>query len=214
LKDFIMDDFATWPEKLAQVEGQLVGRERRVSTAELVSLLGAAPAPDVWNELKKLMNALGWQGPKAMRGKGGLLVRGYCRPVVQEPEPGPEAEIAKLPAELTLPDHNMPEELARRLENATALGLQKLEDILKIPTDHLNGNVLRAQTAAAATAIQAQLRADENRLKTKREGDVMERLLKLINNEKKALRAAKRQRTLLAAKKIQEVAPLLEGGLE
>jgi hypothetical protein len=212
-----MDDFTDWPEKLAGVEGQLAGREWRVSTADLASLLGAAPAPDVWNAIKKCMHALGWQGPKTMRGKGGLLVRGYCRPAVhEEPEPGPEqSETIKPSAELPLPDRSMPEELANRLERATALGLDKLEDILKIPTDHSNGNLLRAQTSAAATAIQAQLRADENQLKIKREGDVLERLLKIIDGERKALRASRRQRTLLAAKKIQEVKPLeLEGGLD
>ena len=51
------------------------------------------------------------------------------------------------------------------LERVTRLGLQKLEQILRIPTDRGDGNLLRAQTAAAGLAVNAQLRADETRMK-------------------------------------------------
>jgi len=51
------------------------------------------------------------------------------------------------------------------LERVTRLGLQKLEQILRIPTDRGDGNLLRAQTAAAGLAVNAQLRADEIRMK-------------------------------------------------
>jgi hypothetical protein len=47
----------------------------------------------------------------------------------------------------------------------TWLGLQELEQILRMPTDPSDGNLLRAQTAAAGLAVNAQLRADEAMLK-------------------------------------------------
>ena len=55
--------------------------------------------------------------------------------------------------------------LAIKLEAVTRLGLQKLDHILRLPTDPGNGNILRAQTTAAATAVNAQLRADETKMK-------------------------------------------------
>ena len=57
------------------------------------------------------------------------------------------------------------ETLAQELEGVTRLGLQKIGQILRLPTDPHNGNVLRAQTTAAATAVNAQLRADETKMK-------------------------------------------------
>ena len=61
------------------------------------------------------------------------------------------------------------------------MGLEKLEQVLRIPTNHADGNLLRAQTTAAGIA---QLRADETRLRVKVQGDVLERLLKAIEREK------------------------------
>src|SRR5262245_16993757 len=43
------------------------------------------------------------------------------------------------------------ETLAHELEGVTRLGLQKIGQILRLPTDPHNGNVLRAQIGAAAT---------------------------------------------------------------
>ena len=48
---------------------------------------------------------------------------------------------------------------------------------------------MRSQVTAALGAVNAQLRADEQRLKTKVEGDVLGRLLKLMAEEKKRLRS-------------------------
>jgi hypothetical protein len=61
--------------------------------------------------------------------------------------------------------------------------LQKLEQILRIPTDRRDGNLLRAQTAAAGLAVNAQLRA-ETRMKQVGRRDVLERLLAMIAEEK------------------------------
>ena len=76
------------------------------------------------------------------------------------------------------------ETLAPELERVTWLGLQKLEQILRIPTDRGDGNLLRAQTAAAGLAVNAQLRADETRMKQVRRGDALERIIALVAEEK------------------------------
>ena len=79
------------------------------------------------------------------------------------------------------------ETLAPELERVTRLGLQKLEQILRIPTDQGDGNLLRAQTAAAGLAVNAQLRADETRMKQVGRRDALERLLAMIAEEKAKL---------------------------
>lgn len=43
--------------------------------------------------------------------------------------------------------------------------------------------MLRAQTAAAGIAVNAQLRADETKMKQLQRGDVLERLLKIMHRE-------------------------------
>jgi hypothetical protein len=47
--------------------------------------------------------------------------------------------------------------------------------------------LVRSQVTAAIGAINAQLRADEQRLRRKPQGDVLARLLKLVEEEKKKL---------------------------
>ena len=68
----------------------------------------------------------------------------------------------------------------------TRLGLQKLEQILRIPTDRGDGNLLRAQTAAAGLAVNAQLRADETRMKQVRRTDIMERIIAMLRRKKRS----------------------------
>jgi hypothetical protein len=77
--------------------------------------------------------------------------------------------------------------LAIELEAVTRLGLQKLDHILRLPTDPGNGNILRAQTTAAATAVNAQLRADETKMKQAQKGDVIARLLEIMEVEQAKL---------------------------
>src|SRR5215471_16838939 len=79
------------------------------------------------------------------------------------------------------------ETLAPELERVTRLGLQKLEQILRIPTDRGDGNLLRAQTAAAGLAVNAQLRADQARMKQVRRRDVMERIKVMMAEEETKL---------------------------
>ena len=77
--------------------------------------------------------------------------------------------------------------LAVELEAVTRLGLQKLDHILRLPTDPGNGNILRAQTTAAATAVNAQLRADETKMKQVQRADVIADLLKIMEIEQAKL---------------------------
>ena len=77
--------------------------------------------------------------------------------------------------------------LATELQSVTQLGLQKIGQILRLPTDPHNGNVLRAQTMAAATAVNAQLRADETKMKVQQREDVLQELIKRMKEEKAKL---------------------------
>jgi hypothetical protein len=70
-----------------------------------------------------------------------------------------------------------------------------MTQILKIPSDRGDGNLLRAQTAAAGIAVNAQLRADEAKLKEVRRGDLMERLIVMMAEEKAKLERLKRGET-------------------
>ena len=112
---------------------------------------------------------------------GKKTLKGYWRyptvglPVIVQEEP--VVEVATTDRETLAPE----------LERVTRLGLQKLEQILRIPTDRGDGNLLRAQTAAAGLAVNAQLRADETRMKQVGRRDVLERLLAMIAEEKAKL---------------------------
>ena len=55
---------------------------------------------------------------------------------------------------------NMADELAL----VAQLRLKNLREILSAPAEYADGPLLRAKNAAAQTALNAQLRADENRL--------------------------------------------------
>jgi hypothetical protein len=74
--------------------------------------------------------------------------------------------------------------LAIELEAVTRLGLLKLDHILRLPTDPGNGNILRAQTTAAATAVNAQLRADETKMRQVQKGDMIARLREIMEVER------------------------------
>jgi hypothetical protein len=84
------------------------------------------------------MRELGWRGPQLMRW-GKKTLKGYWRyptvglPVIVQEEPVVEAATTDR------------ETLAPELERVTRLGLQKLEQILRIPTDRGDGNLLRAK---------------------------------------------------------------------
>jgi len=131
-----------------------------------------------------VMRRLGWTGPRAMRipAENGHAAgsSGYWR----------------LPSRLPQPDANVEgdvegprDDLPRELEEVTRLGLKKLARVLRVPLDITDGNLVRSQVTAAIGAVNAQLRADEQRLKAKVSTDVLERLLKLMAEERKRMKA-------------------------
>ncbi len=171
-------DPTDWHQALARVNGQLVRGEQRVTTHELLTVhLGVPVTDQACRRLRRVMRELGWRGPRLMRW-GGKTLKGYWRhptvglPAIVQEEPVAEVATAER------------ETLAPELERVTRLGLQKLEQILRIPTDRGDGNLLRAHTAAAGLAVNAQLRADETRMKQVRRGDIMERIIAMLEGGK------------------------------
>ena len=151
-----MTNHATdWHKALAPVTGVLVRDEQRVTTNELLTVhLGVPITDQACRRLRRVMRALGWQGPRRMRW-GKRTTNGYWR----HPTVGPPAILQNEPVADTTVEAGT---LALELEAVTQLGLKKIGQILRLPTDVNNGNVLRAQTTAAGIAVNAQLRADEN----------------------------------------------------
>ena len=174
----MISDPTDWQQALAHVSGQLVRGEQRVRTRELLTVHLGVPVTDrACRRLKRVMRELGWRGPRLMRW-GEKTLKGYWR----HPTVGLPAVVREEPvAEVAMAER---ETLAPELERVTGLALQKLDQILRIPTDRGDGNLLRAQTAAAGLAVNAQLRADEAKLKQARRPDVMERILAMIAEEK------------------------------
>jgi hypothetical protein len=195
-------DPTDWHQVLARVTGALVRGEQRVSTQELFAKLGVPVTDPAYRRLKRVMHDLGWRGPKLMRW-GEETTRGYWRhPTVGLPaipafagvQEEPVGEIEKLGEEGSL---------AAELERVTGLALQKLDQILLIPTDRGDGNLLRAQTAAAGIAVNAQLKADETKMKQAQRGDVLERLLKVMDEERKKLAAMEEEGGAISLKDLR-----------
>src|SRR6516165_5836342 len=162
---YMTNDPTDWHQALARVSGQLVHGEQRVTTRQLFAHLGVPVTDRACRRLRRVMRDLGWRRPRLMRLVKRTL-KGYWRyptvglPAIVREEPVAEAATAER------------ETLAPELERVTWLGLQKLEQILRIPTDRGDGNLLRAQTAAAGLAVNAQLRADQARMKQAGRGDL------------------------------------------
>jgi hypothetical protein len=150
-----------------------------VTTHELLTVhLGMPVTDQACRRLRRVMRGLGWQGPRLMRW-GKKTLKGYWRfPTVGLPAVVQEESVAEVVNRETL---------APELERVTLLGLQKLEQILRIPTDPADGNILRAQTAAAGLAVNVQLRVDETRMKQVRRRDVMERIIAMMAEEQTKL---------------------------
>src|SRR5262249_17169149 len=128
------------------------------------------------------MRRLGWTGPRAMRipAENGHAAgsSGYWR----LPSRPPQSDVS-----VDSDVDGLTDDLPSALEQVTRLGLKKLERILRIPVDPTDGNLTRSQVTAAIGAVNAQLRADEEQLRRNRTGDVLQRLIKIIEEEKKKL---------------------------
>jgi hypothetical protein len=173
-------DPTNWHQALACVTGALVCGEQRITTHELLTVYLGVPVTDQnGRRLRPVMHDLGWQGPRRMRW-GKHTTNGYWR----HPTAGPLAVVQEAPVVEASVEKGT---LAIELEAVTRLGLQKLDQILRLPTDPGNGNILRAQTTAAATAVNAQLRADETKMKQVQKGDIIARLLETMEVERAKL---------------------------
>jgi hypothetical protein len=169
------NDPTDWHQALSGVSGQLVRGEQRVTTHELLTVHLGVPVTDrACRRLRRVMCGLGWRGPRLMRW-GTKTLKGYWR----HPTVGLPAVVGVEPvAEVPMAER---ETLAPQLEAVTRLALEKMTQILKIPTDRGDGNLLRAQTAAAGVAVNAQLRADETRLKQVHHGALAVYLNRYLN---------------------------------
>ena len=171
---------ADWHQALARVSGGLVRGEQRVTTHELLTVHLGIPVTDrTRRRLRRVMRELGWRGPRRMRW-GTRLLNGYWRhPTAGLPEIMHEEPAAEIP---TVKRGT----LAPELEAVARQGLKKLGQILALPTDRSDGNLLRAQTSAA-TALNTQLRVDETKLRQQQSQDTLERLLQIIAREEQKL---------------------------
>jgi hypothetical protein len=177
---YMTTDPINWHQALACATGAHVRGEQRITTHELLAVHLGVPITDQnGRRLRRVMHDLGWQGPRRMRW-GKRTTNGYWR----HPTAGPPAVVLEEPVKEATAGENT---LAVELEGVTRLGLQKLDHILRLPTDPSNGNILRAQTTAAATAVNAQLRADETKMKQAQKGDVIARLLEIMEVEQAKL---------------------------
>lgn len=79
--------------------------------------------------------------------------------------------------------------LAQDLENVTESSLRWIGEVLARGVDEENSALLRAQSAAANIAINAQLRADALRLRAQRGDKALETLMKLISEKERVIPA-------------------------
>ena len=178
-----------WDAVLSIVTGTVYRGIERISSNALLNLLEVGPDPvtrqKVGKRLVSHMRRLGWTGPRAMRIPGTTgTVQGYWRHPGQLPRP----HTAGMPVAGELCDDvGLSDDLPAALEQVTRLGLKKLEKVLRVPLDPTDGNLVRSQVTAAIGAVNAQLRADEQQLRRKTQGDVLQRLIKIIEEEKKKL---------------------------
>src|SRR5215813_14792728 len=165
-----------WNSALSSITGTLVRGTERVATKDVLAFLGLPDSKT--KRLAQAMRAHGWSGPKSMRftdasGKS-VVASGYER------KPGQSAAVVA-------PVGDVSGDLPSKLEAVTRLALREVGKVLKAPFDASDGVLTRNKVTAAGIAINGQLKADGQQLRRKRTGDVLERLLKLIEEEKKKI---------------------------
>jgi hypothetical protein len=175
-----------WDAVLSRIPGTIYRGTERVSSNALLNLLEVGPDPvlrqKVAKRLRAPMRRLGWIGPRAMRipaeNAHAAGSSGYWRLPSRPPQPD-----ASVDGEVD--STGLSDDLPIALEQVTRLGLKKLARVLRVPLDPTDGNLIRSQVTAAIGAINAQLRADEQQLRRKTQGDVLQRLAKIIEEKKK-----------------------------
>jgi hypothetical protein len=167
-----------WDSVLSRLTGSVHRGIEKIRTATVLDALGLSTLKRglQQQEAKRLiphMRSLGWQGPKALRFTDSTTANGYWRLSNRLPSTVSQPPLA---LDDTALDGADADDLPRQLENVTRLGLKELRRILRLPLDETNGNLLRTKVTAALGAINSQLRADEQQLKRKTSGDVLDRL--------------------------------------
>src|SRR5215471_19370430 len=161
---------------LSRITGTIIRGVERIATKDVLAFLGLEQ-----RETKRLAQAMrlhGWSGPKSMRftdasGKS-VVASGYER------KPGQSVAVVAPVADVS-------GDLPSKLEAVTRLALREVGKVLKAPFDASDGVLTRNKVTAAGIAVNAQLRADEQQLRRKTSGDVLERLIKLMEEEKKKI---------------------------
>lgn len=74
--------------------------------------------------------------------------------------------------------------LAQQLENVSGSALEWLRQVLALPIDPELPALMRAQSSAAMTALNTQLRADALRLRAQRDDKALKRLIDLIERKR------------------------------
>jgi hypothetical protein len=173
-----------WDRVLANVKGTIVRGTERVSSNRLLDELGVGPDPAIRQKLRKrlveAMRRRGWHGPRPMRisGEEGHApgCSGYWRTPSRPKQPALPVE-GEVDAPVEGEVDGLSDDPADALEQVTRQGLRKLSRVLRVPLDATDASLTRNQITAAGIAINAQLRADEQRLRAKVQGDVLGRLL-------------------------------------
>jgi hypothetical protein len=104
-------------------------------------------------------------------------------PLEPEPQPLPAPTLADTVA----PDD--PNRLAVMLDEVTTRALNKLAEILELPINSENGNVMRALSAGINIALSTQAKIDEMKLRQRSATDVIPKILEMMRAEKERLRA-------------------------
>jgi hypothetical protein len=178
-----------WDSVIARLVGVTFRGTERVLTRHVLDQLKVpndrGERQKVSKQLGPHMRAAGWYGPVHLRVPGVKdAIAGYWR------RPGALPPLRAVDDEAALSvDPGLGEEgdLPHALETVTRLGLKELRRILRLPLDEGNGNLLRSKVTAALGAINCQLRADEARLRTKTAGNVLDRLERLMAEQRKLI---------------------------
>jgi hypothetical protein len=171
-----------WDTALSRITGTIYRGTERISTREILQVLGCSERET--KLIAKRMRSSGWSGPKPIRIMGtngkSVVASGY------------ERKLGKAP---TVVDQSEPVrgDLPSKLEAVTRLALREVGKVLKAPFDASDGVLTRNKVTAALGAVNAQLKADQQQLRRKTQGDVLQRLLKIIEEERKALAAPLQQ---------------------
>ena len=203
-----------WDSVLGSVTGTIVRGTERVSATRLLALLDVGSDPAVRQKVgKRLVSAMrraGWSGPKPMRIPGGnghaAGANGYWR--VPSRSRQPDVPVGRdVDAPVGGDVEGLSDDLPSALEEVTRLGLRTLARVLRTPLDITDASLMRSQVTAAIGAVNAQLRADEQSAS----GDVLERLLKIIAEERQK-RELRRRGTLLSKAEEDMPAPPDDAG--